>query len=143
MRPLKINLLFLFLATTLCFNCSDDDDDMGLGNSSDFPQLIVGSWRFASGTTDGNPTMVQDQCELQFTFSFAADGNFTTTSFSGPNCATSTQGSGTYSISGNVLTLNTTQGSGQAEITGLNSSTLSVRYEDDNGSTIVENYNKI
>jgi len=80
---------------------------------------------------------------LQFTFSFATDVNFTTTEFSGADCSTRTQGTGAYTIAGNVLTLNTTQRSGQAEITTLNSSNLSVIYEDDNGDTITEPYNKI
>ena len=37
MKSLNINFLLLFLMATLCFNCSDDDDNMSSANAADFP----------------------------------------------------------------------------------------------------------
>jgi len=39
MKPLNINILLLFLMATLCFNCSDDDDNMSSANTADFPPI--------------------------------------------------------------------------------------------------------
>ena len=92
--------LFSILIITLLFSCSEDD------NISVNENNFYGTWEEVSFTTDGETNVIND-CSLGFdlstTYNFTGSGAFT----SHGTCDTEEdRGSGSYTVSGEYLTLN-------------------------------------
>lgn len=133
---LKISAVIFLSLLVSCSKGDDNDDGDDLSNS----ELIIGSWRIESRTTNGvNNTL--EECDLLFTITFNSDLDYRSYELSGDNCSTNTQATGTYTISGNTLTVSQGMEMVSGEITTLNQDKLSLRFTID--ETVVENYRRL
>lgn len=70
MKILK-NPFWILLICTICFSCSDDDENTGLTAS----EKIIGSWELRNRIVDGEEIGIEF-CELQTNFQFLENGTF-------------------------------------------------------------------
>tara|TARA_R110002049_G_scaffold72563_2_gene187790 strand:- start:507 stop:917 length:411 start_codon:yes stop_codon:yes gene_type:complete len=136
MKPFKY-LLVLALVLSIFTSCKKDDDSME--TMLDNAALIVGTWHYTMGTTNGTLDPPED-CQEFFAVTFREDLNMTIFDREGANCETSIQIQGTYSINENTLTVNTGE-TLTGEILELTANILKIRFVE--GSvTEVETYEK-
>lgn len=93
-QTLLITALFLF-----CLSCSSDDDGGGVQDNP----LISGKWYYETGN-GAEATGCHKQCNIEFT----SDGRLLFEAFVGsepPNCTNTENYTGTYTVSGNDLTI--------------------------------------
>jgi hypothetical protein len=138
MKTLKL-LLVSILSTSLLFtSCSSDDSDSDTGNKA---ELIQGSWRFVSSTTNGITDTFEDSCALLLTLSFT-DSPLVRQEFSGDNCEFNSQINGSYEIKGEILTISFPEATIPWLILTLDEVNLSIMRMS-NGITFIENYSKV
>lgn len=92
MKILKNSFWILFIGT-ICFSCSDDDENTGLAAS----EKIIGSWNLSNRIINGEEVGIE-YCELQTNFRFLEDGSFEADISIGdnPDDCQSFSGSGEY-----------------------------------------------
>ena len=138
MKALKF---LVALTVLLSFSCSSDDDSGAPSNN----ELILGKWQWTASTSDGTPVEL-DECELQDTLEFKADGEVTSVSHNGVisiedgtlECVASATVDAEYTIDGNVITVEIGTSSNEGTIVTLNATTLTVSYtyEDNDGGEV-------
>ncbi|GEQ87092.1 hypothetical protein ULMS_26000 [Patiriisocius marinistellae] len=139
------HLFYFLLASTLVFTSCNKDDDGDTNDTSSNEASIIGTWKLASITDNGVPEVL-DSCDLEDFYTYSSNGSGVNNYNYGDNCEISDTDNFTYTINGNMLTLNFGDGDSEtAEITTLNESTLAYSYSfTEEGTTYlsVETYTK-
>ena len=106
--------LIILLPILVCLGCGDDDD--GITKSDPIPANLVGTWWFNSATENGDPITYT---ELNYSDSgvtqsvtFTANGDWNLVEYDS-DMDTVYTGSGTFSVSGNQLTITVKAENGQ------------------------------
>lgn len=98
---------------------------------------MIGLWQLQSATLAVNPlTLVT--CDLLATIRFAESGMFTQTFFSGNNCDVITPFNGTFTISGDTITVDDGSAATIARIVSINDSNLSLEFNE-SGVLLINN----
>jgi hypothetical protein len=140
MKNIKI-LAALTLCLLLLFtSCgSDDSNDNNDGDPSNFEELIIGTWVYTSSTFNGESTELTE-CDFFSTLLFNSS-QLITTEIYGASCDMSDIVTEDYSISGNMLSLTYQGDSYIAEISTLNTTTLSIM-ETEDSDVYVDTYTR-
>lgn len=131
-KTVSILLLLVFAFAS----CEKDDSTPEPSNED----LVIGLWQLQSATQDGNPITL-GACANLTTIRFTDSGAFTQTFYSGNNCSMVTPQSGTFSISGDMITVNTGSAATITRIVTLNDSNLSLEFNE-SGVLLINNYIK-
>lgn len=124
-----IKYLFIFIITILSFNCSKSDDDSE-DTIDDLETLIIGDWKIESRTLNG------EVVELSCTNGLSSIYTFNVTNYSygidvndGNDCVTLAH-SGTYSIDGNLVRINSPFSDGEViwTVININETTFNFTY---------------
>lgn len=113
-------ILFLLVAIT-AFSCSSDDSTPVLEPN----QFINGTWVEIAVKTDPNDDWVYTDCgdfQLSHKYTFNSDGTYTMVN--GCDASLWPQVNGTYSIEGNVLTINNSEGQSTSYLGVVSSSQI-------------------
>lgn len=120
----KISSVFTFLIGLLILSsCSSDDDSNDNDTKDDFNTLIIGDWEYVSILVNGANLGFSDPCQEEFEYQvYTANGVYNQTEYEDLNgdCVESSPTVGSWSISGEKLTLNITAfGGTPANSTGV------------------------
>ncbi len=133
------NLLYLFLACTITLTSCGSDDDTESSNED----LIIGTWKFTSSSTNGTTDTDNYACNFLGTLEFN-NTTMISTYYDGDNCETSETDIATYEIDGNQITV-TYSGENDtytATIETLDNNTLSIKDVAD-GDVYIDTYTKL
>ena len=137
MNTLKTVSIALLLICGMV-SCSSDDNNTSVAPTNE--ELVIGLWQVQSSTQDGNPVTLS-ACDLLSTVRFTESGMFTQTIYTGTNCETLTPETGTYTISGDNITVSSGSSATIIRIVTLNDSNLSVEFNF-SGVLKIDNYIK-
>lgn len=135
----KVSILFVSaLALSMAFtSCSNDDD-----SPPSAPPSVEGKWNFSkisetvNGVTspevdyDHEPGCIKDYIELK------AGGVFNEASYSGSNCALDLS-TGTWSKSGNIITITLGGVVASGEVVSVSSSVLKVKFSETGTTNVI------
>lgn len=122
MRSLKLFLLSLLCVSTLFYSCSDDDDD----NTQPLAQSIVGKWKLQSFDT-GDSEMNRSIKTIVENLGYNTDNmsiEFTSDMKTNVIVDGKTNMSGTYSISGDKVTIDYADADPFTATVGVNSNNM-------------------
>ncbi len=136
MKHIKKLILLTFVVLT-GFACSSDDD----GNSLTEENLakIIGTWLWTASSENGE-NIPLDECDLLSTLAFTST-QITDMYFFGVNCGESESFVTNYTINGNTISVVEGGETYTAEITTLNSTTLTVK-DIDGSDVYIDTYTK-
>ncbi len=118
--------------------CSSDGQESGSDQiSQDNLVKLLGEWGLVASSTNGVEDDLSGTCKLFNSIDFYSSNSMNVITASGANCGSTQSQHEEYSVNGNVLTV----GSTTLDILTLNTTTLKVKYRNQNDYT--ETYSKI